>query len=268
MGDSTKLFSVAGYLQHRYILTNMIAEDYILSQVKKSKEDKRTSSFIRNFIFKVVDEAAVSIYGQNYSNRCAQTSEAIKYLLNEFGIESKIFVGSLCVLEVFQEKSELGFCWGGFWDDQSHLFNITEYSELVDLTISQIHLNQNLKDKNIFPLLPFWWQPFDRWPPIIKYLPDGPSKYGIPEDDKENFGSFINAVKNIKDNYLTNFNREDITFGTIVFNVDTLDLLTQMGNPWLTYTSRIIDNAMLEYPEFIIAKEKKMIENYHNKKRI
>ena len=246
----------------------MIDETFISSEIKKSKEDKRTSSFIRKFIFKVVDEAATSVYGQNYSNRCAQTSEAINYLLNEFEIKSKVFIGSLCVLEVFQNKSEIGFCWGGFWDDQSHLFNITEFGELVDLTISQLHLDPNQKFKNIYPLSPLWWQPIDGWPPIIKYLPDGPAKYGIPDDDKENFKSFMDSVKDLRNNYLTNLNKDDITFGAIIYNVDTLNLLTQMGDPWLKFANAVMDNALLVYPEFIKEKEKIMIENFQKKKRI
>ena len=246
----------------------MIDEKIISSEINKSKEDKRTSPFLRNFIFKLVDEAIILIYGKNYSNRCAQASEAIKYLLNEFGIKSRIFAGSLCALEVFQSKSKIGFCWGGFWDNQTHLFNITEFGELVDLTISQLHLDRAQKIKNIFPLLPLWWQPIDSWPPIFKYLPDGPAKYGIPDDDKVNFTLFMDAVKNKYNEYITNLNKEDITFGTIIYNVDTLNLLTQMGNPWLKYSSNIIDTAMLTFPEYIITKEKKMIENYKNKKRI
>ena len=120
----------------------MLNEEFIKAEIDKSKQDRSTSPFLRKFIFKIVDEAAKTIYGKNYSDRCAQTSEAIKYLLNALDIKSKIFVGSVCILEVYKRKSEVGFCWGGFWDDQSHLFNITEFSELVDLTISQLHLNQ------------------------------------------------------------------------------------------------------------------------------
>lgn len=240
----------------------MIDNKFIDEQIDKSKRDNKTSYFIRKFIFKIVDEALIEVYGENYSIRCAQAAEAIKLLLEEFGIKSRIFTGHVCLILTYKVNNHYKFHWGGFWDDTFHMFNVTQFEEIADLTISQLHLDPaNIKKKPL-AVLPFWWQPLDKWPPIVMYIPEAPAKYGIPDDDKENFKSFITKVKDRKEYYLANSDSSLIDYTDVIYNIDSLNILTEIGNPWLKILSEFMKQQKFTYPDFFQKKDREILNKY------
>jgi len=124
-------------------------------EIKKSKFEKLTSPLLMYFIFNLIEESLFEVYGKNSSMKCLQSSIAIQKILKQFGIESKIHYGSCCFSLI--EKKTKNFCWGGFWDKDHHVWLITEFEELIDFTISLVHLHPKIITKNDFEEIPPLW---------------------------------------------------------------------------------------------------------------
>jgi hypothetical protein len=238
----------------------MIPDSFINEQLEKSRQEKYTAPFIRRFVFQVVDKALRLHYGNNYSSCCLQSSAAIKQILNRFGISAKLFSGSLCVIEIFQTGNQTGWAWGGFWNSDHHIFTLTEYSDLIDLTISQLyqHPHNNIKDS--FPIHPFWWTPINKWPPLIKYLPERPIDIELPDLEMQDFNNFLKRVNDITDDFLKNSTSDDILFFPIISGIDSLNELTELGDPWLFWSRKIVEKGV-DFPEWIIQKENEIRKN-------
>lgn len=237
----------------------MIPETYIKSIAEKSRDDKYTSFFIRNFIFKVVDKALRAYYGDNYSTLCLQASAAVNVLLSRFNIHSQLVLGSVCVIEVYKDKNNYGWNWGGFWDNEHHIFVISEFSDLIDLTISQLPFHPISEKKEYLPLLPVWWSPISKWPPMIKYLPEKKAEISLSHSEMDSLDNFLNLTENIADDFLATCSIEDIVFQPILTGLDSLNSLTESGNEWLKYSKKIILGG-INYPDEIIKREEELIK--------
>lgn len=244
----------------------MITKSFIDEQIAKSKNEKRTSSFIRKFVFKTVDMALREHYGKNYSDKCLQSSAGIKELLSFFKIKSELFTGSLCVLEVFEKDNSIGYGWGGFYGNEYHIFAGSEYYDLIDLTISQLHLHPNSRLKGEYQIPAFWWTPIDEWPSIIIYLSDGPIKIELPEDDMKDYSSYIEKVNEVKERLINSSTIEEIDFSPIIFGKDSLEYLTKMGEPWLVMCSKVA-KMNIKFPDVVIKKEQELIKRYNSLNR-
>jgi hypothetical protein len=241
----------------------MISNSFINEQIELSKREKYTSFFIRSFIFKIVDKALKIHYGNNYSTRCLQSSAAISNLLKRFDIKSTLFTGSVCTIEVFCNDDSVGWEWSGFWNNEHHIFVISEFSDLIDLTISQLHLHPHSHLKNSFQFLPVWWTPVSKWPPLLKYLPEKPVEIDLPETEMTSFNAFLNLTENIADDLLINSSAEEIVFSPFISGIDSLNQLTNSGEPWLVWSKKIISQGV-HLPDWIIAKEKELLIKFKN----
>lgn len=238
----------------------MINEEYINEQIEISKKEKYTSSFIRNFVFKVVDIALRSEYGDNYSSLCLQSSAAVNLLLSRFGIQSRLILGSVCVIEVYKHGNQYHWQWGGFWDNDHHIFVISEYSDLIDLTISQLNLHPLSERKDFLPLLPVWWTPVSKWPMMIKYLPEKIAEISLTQNKMDELDRFLNRTSQIADDLFQNSNIDEITFSPILTGLDSLNTLTESGNKWLKFTKKVVMQG-ISYPDGIIKKEEQLINS-------
>lgn len=94
--------------------------------VIESKGNKSSGKVLQNFIFSVVEEALISVYEENYSIRCLQSSLGIQRTLNKFGINSKIQVGACC-FPIVSGINPYQISWGGFWDKDHHVWLISDF---------------------------------------------------------------------------------------------------------------------------------------------
>lgn len=238
----------------------MIDDSDLTSLVEHSKNQRSLNYILRKYIFRVTETSLVSVYNSNYSTLCLQSSYIIKAFLNNIGIKSTIFLGSLCVMKVSVDDPPI-IGWTGFWDQEHHVWLITEFDEIVDLTISHLHLHPSTSGKGDEPIPPVWWNPIDVWPSIIKYLPEGPIQIQLEEKEmrlleklKDSLGSSIEFVNQ-------NFSLDNNLFDDILFGPSSLDLLTSKGNSWLKKCLQI-QNIHIQVPDWISNKENELINKY------
>jgi len=146
-----------------------------------------------------------------------------------------IVIGDLCAAAIYAGPPP-AYGWSGFWGNDHHIWVVTEYGELIDLTIAQLHLHPVWIRDDTYPIPALWWQNSDGMPSVFKYLA---RKWGIltpklpPED--------MVALDRVRDNALA-LCREELAQDCqperytcpILFNTIVLDYLKQSGHPWVT----------------------------------
>ncbi|MBN9206680.1 hypothetical protein [Methylibium petroleiphilum] len=233
----------------------MIKPGFIKAQVAKSAANRQTSPFLRRLVFSVVDEVAVAHYGALYPTKCLQTSAAIRAVLERFGIQSRLWVGAVCVAEVFEDA---GFAsWGGFWDQDHHLWLTTEYDELVDLSISQVHRHPRSQRSDGIGMPAVWWSDIGQWPPVIRYLPDAPVKVALPGEDAADLAVFQGKVMAALDARLATGSVQDTLYARMLCDVDAMNEATRRGDPWLTRAVVFVDGR-IPFPAWIQEREREL----------
>jgi len=240
----------------------MIDRNYIKAQFETSKIQGFTSPILCRLCFNIVDEALKVQYESNYSTRCLQSSFGIQKVLKSFGINSKPFRGSACFLQVFGNNPYQA-CWKGFWDKDHHVFLITEFNEIVDLTIAQLHIHPNETKSDIIPINPIWWHPIDISPKIFKYLPDVPIKEGLQGTEKEDFDKYLNIV-DIKISKIYEKSLCSINFNNILFGINNYEEIYNCKDSWVNLAERLISTG-IELPDWIKMKELELIEKFKKK---
>ena len=209
----------------------MISIKSIISEVDKSKLQHRTTSFLLQFVFLIIEKSLKSAFGQNYSDKCLQSSYGINHLLNKIGIESDIYKCELKALEVYELDGEIKFCWGGFSDESYHVFLMTQFSEIVDFTFSLLYKDPNLINKNVYKTHPIWWCSDSNIPDYIQYK--NFTKLNIEDSFKQSATDFIDLLdKQFKDT-IHNHGEKDIEYYPILINEKTINELIKQKDPWL-----------------------------------
>lgn len=235
----------------------MIKRGFIKKQIQKSRQAGKSSRFLSEFVLFIADKALRERYGGNYSTKCLQSSVAIQMILKEFGINSAIWGQHVCVAEVYQNSGQLA--WGGFLDQEHHVWLCTELSELVDLTISQIHLHPAVTRHDMIPMPAIWWQEVGSWPCTIRYLPTARIRPGLLGEEKEDLDAFVRLVPRIIASVLDNSSIEEGNFAPVLYGEDSMNDLHRQGNPWLVKTIRFQqDNIPL--PPWVQRKERELME--------
>lgn len=189
--------------------------------------------------------------------KCLQTAAATAALLNRFGIKSRLWVGALCAAEVFEDGTAT---WGGFWGQDHHVWLTTEFSELVDLSITQLHRHPKSRRSDGIPIPAIWWNDLGRWPPVLRYMPDSPISIGLEGPDRTDLEAFKSRVKEALEAEVARKNVSDIGFGPILENVGTMDLLHDR-NDWLT-RAILFQDRNIPFPAWIGRRERELTEAY------
>ncbi|SFR37995.1 hypothetical protein SAMN04488073_0110 [Marinobacter gudaonensis] len=241
----------------------MIKNSFIKKQIEKSKRERRTSDFLRRLIFFVVEKSLIEHYGDDYSMKCLQSSVVISKILNDLGIKSREFVGAVCVSQVFKDSTRLP-SWNGFWGEDHHAWTITEYGEVVDLTISALHAHPMSKEYNQVPMPPVWWGDTEHWPQILRYLPEGAVKLDLPENDAEDLEEFTARVLKELEQTLHNKSVDEVEYSPILHGIDALNKLHESGHPWLR-GSYVLQEANIPHPPWVAERERQLMSEYSAK---
>lgn len=237
--------------------------DYLSEQFKVSLKTNLMPLELKKVIFHIVRNALIKVYGENYSIRCLQSSLAIIEIFNYYKVKSVIVEGNVCFALVYG-KNPFQISWGGFWDKDHHYWVMSQFQDIIDLTIAQFHLHPNTLIEDQIPILPIWWTPAEISPKLFKYLPD---RYGNPKEQLEKDES--DKIKKLKDIILYEIEHGDINLA----DVDKIEIVTDMtklnslynnGNIWICAVADM--NNQIEFPEFIKAKEKILIKDYYKRK--
>jgi hypothetical protein len=143
----------------------MQEDDFVIKQVELSKARGLCTTDLKKVIFTSVSEALQLVYGQEKSMRCVESSVAIKTLLKRLGIESFLIKGSLRTIEILNGGSIRE---SGFWGENHHFWVMSQFAEIVDLTVSYLHLHPASYEKAAIPHPPVWCFEPDL-PPAVQY---------------------------------------------------------------------------------------------------
>jgi hypothetical protein len=222
----------------------------ISKEVLVSKRLLRTTNELRQFVLKICHDALTQHYGHNYSNRCFQSSIIIKDILDTLGINSVIVLGATCFPRVIGEQP-YQLSWNGFWGKDHHIWLMTEFYEIVDLTISQLHLHQlniNLKAHAIPPL---WWYPGDEMPSMFKYLPSGKAPM-LEDESKED----LQRLRIVTEQILAN-DVDSTDFSPILHGIESMNQLFENGDHWAIGVLAL-QEMNTQLPEWILNREKEL----------
>lgn len=210
------------------------------TEVASSKTKRRTTHKLRRFVFDFVDKALRNEYGANYSIRCFQGSMAIQACLEFLGIKSAIWSGAVCMTKVTIADNQPKFGWSGFWGEDTHVWNFTEFSETVDLTISHLHLHPRSSTLDL-PIPPIWWDDMSRVPGIMMYLSNAQPVQDFSSEETLETEKFIRAFRE----KLARRCEKPIDIGykgAILFGPESLQQLMVEQHPWVSI-SRLAQDA-------------------------
>jgi hypothetical protein len=173
-------------------------------------------------------------------------------VLKKLGIESKLWTGAACFAVAY--KSGVGQTgWGGFWDRDHHVWLVTEFMELVDLTISELHLHPASSRRDAEPIPPLWWDDIAGWPKTIRYLPEGavaPIFQFETREETEDLERFKARVLATMERYLAERKTEDVAFGPMLEGEHSLNSLYEQGHPYLVKTL-IVHQLNIPFPPWV-----------------
>lgn len=136
-------------------------------EAKLSLDKRVTTLNLRDYIFSVVDETNLEIFGDKSSFKCAQTALATAFLLSKFGIESVYILGSVCVPKISVNLSTMS--WHGFWNNDHHYWIMTKFGEIVDLSVAYLHRHP-VQKTSILEMPPVWIDTNQGVPTCFKYF--------------------------------------------------------------------------------------------------
>lgn len=234
----------------------MIRRRFIDRQVEKSAARKRTTPFLRRLVFQTVDTVSRMHYGKYYSMKCVQTAAATKMLLAKVGIGSRLTLGAVCFPKILISGQFAG--WTGFWDADHHVWIETEFNEVVDLTISQLHDHPRTREREMqTPAI--WWQQGNGWPPIIRYLFDT-CVDGVDLEnagDQESYEQFVERVQAEFVSLLADKGVEDVAFSPLLGDLDQLNMWTEEGHPWATAALSVLEYN-IPFPPWITERQREI----------
>jgi hypothetical protein len=235
----------------------MIKANFLKSQAAKARTERRTPAFLRRLVGASVDGAARHHYGDAYAIKCLQTSWAVKTLLSDLGIGSRVWLGALCAAEVYEEWGHDG--WGGFWGADHHVWLVTEFNELVDLSIAELHRHPVSRRSDGIPIPPLWWETLDSWPPVIRYLPDSVvGNVALSPPEMSDLDAFTEATRARCSSLIAERRVDQISFGPFLESVDSMNRLHETGHPWLTRAIAFQDFGKT-FPAWIREREAELI---------
>lgn len=237
----------------------MIKPAFLKKQVDRSKRDYRTAPFLRRLIFSVVEHEARRRYATKYCMRCFRCSAAIVMLLKHLGIQSGMVAGAFCIAEVCGDIRDLR--WGGFWDRDHHVWAMSEFGEVIDLSIGQLHRHPRATRDGAIPTPPIWWADAGVMPPIFRYLPDTVVHALADSAEIVDLEEFKSAVTSEFDHVLERSEIADIAFGPILDGMGTLQAMTDAGEPWATNVF-VVQRYDLPLPPWVAEREAELLEHH------
>jgi len=236
----------------------MIKKTFLDKQATKAQNDRRTPDFLRRLCFTIVEKVLIQHYSDSYSMRCLQSSLAISLILKRFGIKSQAYIGEVCVPQVFAENS-IAPRWNGFWGDDHHVWLMTEFCELVDLTIKYLHLHPVTKGNNQLEMPAIWWSDATRWPNVIKYLPQEPITAKLPSEEMIDLQDFQAKVNQELDLFLECSSVQQVAFTSVLHGPESMNHLFSKGELWLVRRA-VLQDGRLPYPPRIVERERELLE--------
>jgi hypothetical protein len=237
------------------------SNEYFAAQGIEAKSMGQTPRALRDLIFRSVDRAAERHYAEAYPMKCLQCSVAIQRLLLRAGIESQLWVGAVCAAEVFEDPTVVG--WGGFWGQDHHVWLVTQFHELVDLSIGRLYRHPRRKRTDGVPMPPVWWTDIVTWPPVLKYLADSRTDVRLDPEETEDLELFLAHVDSTFDACLRQKDIGQSHFGSVLGGPRSMNELYESGDQWVV-RALFFQEHSIAMPDWILEREEQLVRAHRN----
>lgn len=225
-------------------------------EAARSIRERRTSEVVRCAVVGAVHSALVERYDGDFSERCLQASFAIRRTLEVLGIRATPWAGDLCVVETFWNPPP-EWSWGGFWDQDHHVYVVTEFVELVDLSICQLHRHgaRRRPDGHAPPMV--WWDDVTTPAPVLRHLPRARINHGLVGAEAEDLSELLQAVEGLvnPDALATDMPSYP---GPVVSSVHDIARLAEGGDPWAIGAFTAAAHPDFAFPPWIQERDKEL----------
>lgn len=233
----------------------MITETELSELINAGRDAGQTPPLVRELILSAVDRAARRVYREDYPVKCAQTAGAICRLLEKVGIRQQLWLGAVCLTQVSSAGELIG--WNGFWGSDHHAWVQTEFNELVDLSISQLH-SHPISSHSQAPVPALWYSVRRSMPPIMKYLPDTIVSEVDPEGERELYNRFLKEAEIEFKHSCSQAEPGKKLFYPLLSDVREFPVLESMDDPWVI-GSKIVLSGKIPLPDWILAREQELV---------
>lgn len=186
-------------------------------------------------------------------------------LLNKLGIRTGKIAGAFCIVEVFDDLRNLR--WGGFWDRDHHVWAMTDFGEVIDVSISQLHHHPAASRNDAIPTPAIWWTDAGVMPPIFRYLPDTPVHSLADAAEAVDLLQFETQVMAEFEKTLATSAVADVSFGPILDCMETLQTMKDSGEVWAT-KAFAVQQLRLPFPAWITTREEELVECWRAKRPV
>ncbi len=228
----------------------------IKNELSASRENGGTSIVLVAWIVSIMDRALNEVYGSNYSDLCAQSSMCVKHLLDRIGIRSRTYSGDVCFKMTYKGDTTIRR-WEGFWGTEHHVWVMSEFREIIDLTISHLHLHQNSFRNDTLPIPVIWWQ-LKAMPKSFLYIPSNPVDIELLPEERENYEKLIHRVDHYFDAEVQSDRMSDEAIPPILMDKATAVFLYQQGNPWIIESLDKFEKESCELPPYMAERDKEL----------
>lgn len=225
-----------------------------------SREDNRVSIQLVLWIVSIMYRALNEVYGANYSDLCSQSSLCIKHILDRIGIGSGIYRGDVCFRMAYKDDPSVQK-WEGFWDPQYHVWVMTEFKELIDITISHLHLHPASSRDDALPIPIIWWQE-EGMPSWFLYIPRDPVEIELEQKEKDDFEKLIMRADHYYDTETSLEEEPKLPIPPILMGSRTANLLYQQKNPWMVMALDHFENEPLKLPDLMEERDRELRRQY------
>lgn len=207
----------------------LISQGRLDEELAASKAVRRTSPFLQELTFQVVDAALTAHYPKDHAIRCLQAAAGVQRVLSALGIAARLYGDALCVAEV----SALGIVtWGGYWGTDHHIWAVTQFNETVDLALSRLHLHPSKVGFGFIAVPAFWWQE-EGLPETILYLPNAAIVPSLPPEEDAVYKAFLARVDTI---LAATIAAGRVGYAPILRNAQSFRDLLLARDPWVLAT--------------------------------
>jgi hypothetical protein len=211
----------------------VIKGSFLKAQSERSRAQNKTTPFLRRLVLSVVDRVAREHYAAAYPMKCLQTSSAVLRLLERLGINGVLCEGALCAALVHEDRTADG--WGGFWGSNHHVWAMSQFGEIIDLSLSQIHRHPAIRRTDRLAPPAMWWNGDARGLSAIRHLPDNFFlRIGFNDEaGAADLALFEERVTQAFDQTILAKQVGDIAFAPLLENIDGAQALFERGDAWL-----------------------------------
>ena len=230
--------------------------DEIRPYYEEDRARKITTPLLRHIIATTITRTTNRVYKGNAPLKCMQSAAGIQHLLARVGIESKMIAGAVCFAKVDAVTREV-MGWSGFWNKDHHVWIVTGFEELVDISIAFLNDHPLTKGEELAPPA-LWWPGSLGQPHFFRYLSD--VRVDTQEFSGEEallFSKFMEELDRDFDRICANLNPAEFHFAGLLGGEGELSRLLDERHPYLMVAVNQTP-SILELPKWIVERQKEM----------